>query len=365
MKKIILYGPLPEDKVIGGFDRMNQNIIDSFNGDKEIRVIGLPILKLKLKKPVKKLVYPFAYFYGIIRDCIRIIYLKKKENVEIIHITALYFGIFIIREAIAVFCARANKLKIIYDIRAGSYIKNFNKSKLQFLYVYCLKSADKILIEGKKYSDFLKEQGFDSIYFPNYAELPDKTASKQIEKVEGVIRFLYVGRVIERKGIGEAIELLHKLKQFIDKQFIFDIVGDYAEVYKDELLRRYNDTSIKINFVGYLDKQGIKEYLDKADLFMFLTRWGAEGHSNSLNEAMTHGLPVLFYDTGFTREIIDNDTFLLDKDNMEKNVLKVKSILENKEQLINESKRLRNLMESQYSLEKMKVKLHGIYDDLN
>lgn len=364
MKKIILYGPLPEDKVAGGFDRMNQNIIDSFEEDKEISIIGLPILKVKLKKAVKKLIYPFAYFYGIIRDCIKIIYLKKEEKAEIIHITALYFGIFIIREAIIVFFAKSSKLKIIYDIRAGSYIKNFNKSKLRTLYLYCLKSADKILIEGEKYSEFLKKQGFSSIYFPNYVQLSDKTETKQRMGIDDTIRFLYVGRVIEKKGIGESLELLHKLKQFMHKKFIFHIVGDYEEDYKEKLLKEYNDGSIEINFTGYLDKQEIEKYFDYADLFMFLSRWGGEGHSNSLNEAMTHGLPVLFYDTGFTREIIDNDEFLLNKDNMEKNIYKVKNILENKVQLINEGKRLRKLMESQYSLESMKVKLKGIYDSL-
>jgi glycosyltransferase involved in cell wall biosynthesis len=362
MRKVVLYGPLPEKKVVGGFDRMNQNIIDEFKGNEEIKVIGLPILKLNLRKPLKQIVYPFAYFYGIIRDILRLKSLIKSEKVDAIHITALYHGIFILREAVIIFYAKIRRLKIIYDIRAGSFINNFNKSKLKFLYMYCLKNSNKILIEGKKYGLFLSQYGFESTYFPNYTmiERYDNNSTTQ----QNIIRFLYVGRVIKLKGIDESIELISKLRQTSQKDIIFDIIGDYETDYRDNLLSKYHHRNITINFIGYKDKQEISDYFHRADMFLFLTRWHGEGHSNSLNEAMAHGLPIVFYDTGFTREIIGNDKFLLDKDDLEGNVWKLKNILDNYKLYKNEKIRLKELALKEYSLDKMKLDLKEIYDSI-
>ena len=81
------------------------------------------------------------------------------------------------------------------------------------------------------------------------------------------------------------------------------IVGDGPEKEKlDELVDRYKWRE-RINLAGHLDD--IPKVLNSFDIFVLSS--ASEGLSNVLLEAMSCGLPVVAYDVGGNRELIDSE----------------------------------------------------------
>lgn len=100
------------------------------------------------------------------------------------------------------------------------------------------------------------------------------------------IRFLFIGRIMKAKGIGELLSAAEIVKiRFPDVQF--DLVGDCEEDYGDELTR-------------YVDRGVIKYYGKQSDVHSFIKRAHAtilpsyhEGMANVLLESAASGRPVL------------------------------------------------------------------------
>jgi glycosyltransferase involved in cell wall biosynthesis len=367
-KTVILYGPLSE-KVSGGFDRMNHNIYNTFKNDNDIKIIKLPMLKMKIQGVFKIPMYPFFYIVSFLYSFFMLLYHKLKYRPHIFHITAV--TTFLYRDIFIIFLAKLLSLEVVYDIRAGIFILNYADFKKRIIYKLNFKLSSLILVEGKKYIPFLKLKDFDANYFPNYTFI-DKEFKIQKYTSNGILKFIYIGRVIKSKGIEDSIKILEFLNKHYKIKLEFNIIGDYNENYKIELSKKYGDFFKNVKFLGYMDKEEINSYLLSSDFFMFLSSWEGEGHSNALNEAMSHGIPLFFYNQGFTREIIDNDNFMLPnfKNNLT-NIYNTKLLKEIStkifelimdENYINKEKqRLQKVVLDNYSLEKLKIHLKRIY----
>lgn len=142
--------------------------------------------------------------------------------------------------------------------------------------------------------------------------------NKPKEKSNDCIKFLYVGRIIEEKGIPHIIDCLQNIKY----NYKFYVVGDgpllnqYKEKYKDD----------NIIFVGETNK--VDDYYNKCDIFVHLPNWN-EGFGITLIEAMNYGLPIISNYKGAIPEIVKNNvTGILLNDNNQFNKA-VESIIEN------------------------------------
>ncbi|MEN8908003.1 MAG: hypothetical protein ABF289_18780, partial [Clostridiales bacterium] len=197
MKKILLYGPL--SKVIsGGFDRMNMNTYNLFKNDEEIKIIKMPMMKMKLKGKLKLILYPLFYFISFLYSFLYLIYYKIKYKPDVLHITAV--TTFIYRDIFILLLAKILSIKIIYDIRAGLFISNYNSKIKRFIYNRNFSISNLILVEGKKYISFLKSKGFNTVYLPNYTSI-EKNYTNNIYTSNKIIKFIYIGRVNKSKGI--------------------------------------------------------------------------------------------------------------------------------------------------------------------
>ena len=258
MNNILLYGPI-SDKVSGGYERMNDNILKSFYSNEEINIIAFPIKKVKLKGVIKSILYPLIFIMSIIEDSIKLISYRKKYKVNTIHITSLY-KIFIIRELIIILLSKMIGIKVVFDIRAGRFIYYYNHKIYGHFCKVALKSADKVLVEGITYKEFLKKEGYDSIYFPNciingfnyYQNINKKRKNNRV-------KFIYVGRVVKEKGIEDAIKLLYEVKERFNIQLEFAIIGEVSSEYKEYISRTYNYAEEIIRFEGYKNLEEIKE----------------------------------------------------------------------------------------------------------
>ena len=138
------------------------------------------------------------------------------------------------------------------------------------------------------------------------------------EKPNDCINFLYVGRIIEEKGIPHIIDCLHNIKY----NYKFYIVGDgpllsqYKEKYKDD----------NIIFVGETNK--VDDYYNKCDIFVHLPNWN-EGFGITLIEAMNYGLPIISNYKVAIPEIVKNNVTGILLNNKSQFNKAVESIIEN------------------------------------
>ena len=143
-----------------------------------------------------------------------------------------------------------------YGTEATKYIESFGISK------------DKI---------FTGTNTIDTTFYKQ--NTPNERHSKE------TLDFLYVGQLIERKGLTNTLKAFSKIKY---NDWILTIVGSGPQEEELKALVLEYNLEGKVNFVGFKQKEEIIDYFAKADVFLmpsYLEVWGLV-----LNEALASGL---------------------------------------------------------------------------
>lgn len=121
-------------------------------------------------------------------------------------------------------------------------------------------------------------------------------------KDDGVIRLIYVGRLIREKGVQVLIEALSELEN--KRDFRLDIIGDgnYRKPL-EELVHKLDLGSI-VRFEGI--QRNVHKYLSNSDVFIHPAIW-EEGFGITIIEAMSAGLICVAFRKGAIPEIIEDN----------------------------------------------------------
>lgn len=199
--------------------------------------------------------------------------------------------------------ARKCKIKHVHIEHGTNFVKLENKilTKIAFFYdkvfgTYVAKNCDLAVGISKPSSSFISSLGsrkvttiynsVDTYYFK-------RTNSNNNGKI-----ICYIGRLIYGKGVQDLIEVFKKTKA--DDLRLF-IAGDGN--YKNKLMQISQEDK-RIKFLGEINKDKIKNLLDKADIFVNPSY--SEGLPTSVLEAGSMSLPIIATNVGGTAEIIDN-----------------------------------------------------------
>lgn len=106
----------------------------------------------------------------------------------------------------------------------------------------------------------------------------------------GPLRLLYVGRLLEWKGIMLALRALRK----VNIPYQFDIIGDGPA---RRVCEQYADShGLSVNFLGFIPRNELPYYYQNSELFLFPSLRDSGGFV--VLEAQANGLPVLTMDLG-------------------------------------------------------------------
>ncbi|EQD80658.1 Glycosyl transferase, group 1 domain protein [mine drainage metagenome] len=118
---------------------------------------------------------------------------------------------------------------------------------------------------------------------------------------EGILKFLYVGRLEKIKGI----DLLMKAwDQILDEEATLTIVGSGSLT---EYIREF--PSKRVNFIGAVDDNTLFKEYAKADIFIYPTLW--DSLPTTVLEALSNGLFIItstIMKSTFSQE--ENDDFI-------------------------------------------------------
>ena len=109
----------------------------------------------------------------------------------------------------------------------------------------------------------------------------------------GLVRLLYVGRLVRTKGARDAIRAMNLLR---DLPVVFDIVGDGFDRAACEALVSNLGIAERVIFHGHKPRADVEDFYRAADIFVFPSY--REPGGNVAFEAMACGLPLIVSDRG-------------------------------------------------------------------
>lgn len=307
-KVLVLGNPLNHE---GGMVSFNRGLIDSFKNNSSFVLSHFSIgskMELFYYPLIKRLIYPFKYFF----DILRLIFSLTDKNIKIIQLNPSLIPIPLIRDGFvqwlnrlffkrkAVIVLHGWKPHIYEQIRANKIYSALFKSFFN--------SADVIFV--------LSEDFRDKLIDLNIVDYKIKVTTTFFYKkkiispkpkvfTDSIVRFIYLGRVSKLKGIDELIEAFDLLSKDYNN-FTCKIIGhgdspDVLNRYKKIITNKgLND---KINFLGRITGPAKYELLSLSDIYVFPSYM--EGCPTSVIEALASGLFVVSTDVGALGKIID------------------------------------------------------------
>lgn len=215
---------------------------------------------------------------------------------------------------------RLRSVQSLLFIRSGHFIQEVKASKTRnFLTRIMLKFPSRIGAQGRPWVDFYRTLGISEkriCIVRNWIsfDFPIAAHAKRVD-ADASVSFVFVGWLVEAKGILQLLTAVEKLKGKYN--FTVSLIGGGT---LKETARKRAETDLvdHITVFGWQDKKQVQEHLEAADIFILPS--SAEGFPNALLEAMALGLPAISTDVGaISDSLFDNvNGFLLPDNNPER-----------------------------------------------
>lgn len=289
---------------------------------------GFQAIFLKQKRVLGKLVCP---------DVTK--YLKQNYDIVVLGNYNSLTGI------LSILTMRRNKRPFFISADGGIIRKReiFIKRQLKR---FLIGSASYWLSSSNNTDHYLEFYGAkkENIYRYNFTSLNNQDLSiakqmicnkKSIKETLGIqesIVVLTVGRFNLNGGYGKGFDTVMKIaEEFKEHNIGFYIVGDNPT---DEFVEWKTEKKLEnVHFVGFQDKEHIRNYYASADVFILMTRsdvWGLV-----INEAMSYSLPIITTDQCVAGlELVKDDWngFILEVDDSLNAIRAIRYIIDNSKQ---------------------------------
>lgn len=305
--RLLIVGSFPDDnnKIIGGIAKSCKLLLKSKEFS-EFEIITFDSSQ-KSNPPPIFLFRLYNALYRLVK--FPLVLLKNKPSSVLIFCSA---GPSAIEKGVMILIARTLNIPGIIFPRAGKLIHQTKQSKL-FLKIikFLFNKAEYFLCQGKVWHDFAKSNlKFNinkAVIINNWTateELIEIGDSRLFNQNDKFLKFLFVGWVIEEKGIKQLLESTNNLIKKGYKISV-DIIGDgklmpYCNQYiKDNNLSKF------VSFKGWLNSVSVNEHLKNSDVFI-LPSWH-EGMPNSLIEALSAALPCIVTSVGVIPNYLEHN----------------------------------------------------------
>ncbi len=142
----------------------------------------------------------------------------------------------------------------------------------------------------------------------------------QSKKNDSVVRLLYVGRLLEWKGL---MLVLRALKDIPENNYEFNIIGSGND--KNRLLEYSEENGIHVNFLGQIVRSEISKYYHNNDLFIFPSLHDSGGMV--VLEAKAHDLPCVVSSFGGPKQFVDENDVIIDARSPDEFVTKLTNVI--------------------------------------
>ena len=290
--KVLMLGN--HDSVHGGITSVIKQLLN-YNwkdNNSQMKIISTCKYKTKL---LKILYFIGAYF--------KIILYIVKEKPDIVHVHMSHSGSFERVNLIKKMCIKL-KTPIIVHLH-GSEFKKFydnSSSKKQKEISRFFEEVSGIIALGKKWERVVLDisKNANVIVLNNTVKIPEVVGHDEKD-----LQILFLGVLIERKGVLDILKALKKLNDIgiLEEYNIqFNIAGNGAEESKLKEFVKLNGMNKYVNFLGWINDEEKKDMLKINQLFVLPSY--NEGLPIAILEAMSYGLAVISTNVGSIQEAV-------------------------------------------------------------
>ncbi len=281
--RVAYCGPIaqPGRPARGGYEFANRRLIDDLRL-RGVDVAEMPYAEASGGNPAKIL----AYALGFASTAVELV--RQRRHFDLLHLTPLYRQ-FLYAEALLCLLAWALRKRVVLDIRAGSFVRNYESRSAAYraLADALLGRAEAVAVEGTDYLPFMQARRAGPVlYFPNYVKTRSIQGEIASERKGAPMRIVFLSRVVREKGVEMAICVLEALLA-MGVPASLEIIGSGDDAYVAGLTARTDHLPVTLS--GALTPSEMRTHLAAAHFFIFPTFHRGEGHSNALTETMAEG----------------------------------------------------------------------------
>lgn len=192
------------------------------------------------------------------------------------------------------FFVKIKKIKTLFFIRSGHFLDlNHNSSSLRLLNRVLLKIPTYLGAQGQRWVNFYDDMGLETSnikLIPNWIKVNNHV---EHHKSNNKIVFLYVGWLVEKKGVKDLFDVIEKHEDL--KPYTFRFIGGGSLL--DELKERKVQKGLEnVELVGWMDPEDITKEYQNGDVLILPSY--AEGFPNVVLEALNNELPIISTNVG-------------------------------------------------------------------
>ncbi len=219
--------------------------------------------------------------YNKLDFLIKYIFVVRQED---IHIVSGNLGV---NTMICLWFARSNSSKIFAWCRLTLWSERNRSLGKKFLRRLLLARVDLVLVNGDSGRNYCQDLGAMRIetFYQSSVSLNTVCTHMQVRIPSNPLKLLFVGRLVEIKGLKEFLDATKDLRT----SFNLTVIGDGQQ--SEELKNQAFEQKIAVQFLGKLSRPEILEVMMESDALIMPSlgdEWGLV-----IIEAMSVGLPIV------------------------------------------------------------------------
>ena len=207
-------------------------------------------------------------------------------------------------------------------------------------------------------SNFLKEKFLEGINesFENIFIIPNSLdQNTNIEKINKSKQILYVGRIVQEKGVHIFANVVKNLsKKYKDWKFI--ILGstklgyNKTSPFEKKIINNINLLDINAQYLGYTPNAKVKKIMSESSILIIPSIW-EEPFGITAIEGLSNKMAIISSEVGGLKEILDGKGILIKNINEHKLQVELENLINNPEDII----KYQNLAWENYLFDQKKI----------
>lgn len=293
--KILLISPLPPP--VGGIASWTVNILDFIRRkEKNYELIHLnSAIKSKRITDTRVISRIINGTQDFITQYKTVVNLLKKNKPTVVHITSSA-SLALFKDYLFARLFKRKGIRSVIHFRFGRICELKEKQNWEwFLLKIVMRSYDEVIVLDLQSYKCLFSSGIKNIHL-----VPNPISNNLLKAVnniksdkkrdKGVI--LFVGHIIESKGVYELVKAVSDLKAVKELR----LIGPYEIYVKNELIKLANTEENKIKFINPQPIEQIIEEMASCEIFVLPSY--TEGFPNVILEAMVTACPIISTNVG-------------------------------------------------------------------